>query len=121
MPITTEMVLTFLALASAIASITGFFLNRNNVHAQTLHTLTETLTKLSTRVSELEEDGRKDNARIQSLEHLLSICVIGLQTLTNQIIREGSNPEWFPPAELDQFINLFIQKPPHKESQEDVK
>ena len=120
MPITIEVITLFLALASGIATAVGFVLNRNNVHAQTLKTLSETVTSLSTRVQELEEDGRKDNARIQALEHLLSICVIGLQTLTNQIIRDGSDPEWFPPEELDQFITHFISSH-KKEPKEDVK
>lgn len=131
MPITTEIVMTFIAVASAIATGVGFLLNRNNVHAQTLHTLSQTLNNLSSRVAELEndsikdhariqvleEEGRRDNARIRTLEHLLSICVVGLQALTNQIIRERSEPEWFPPAELDDYMKQFI-KSTHKEPKE---
>lgn len=115
MTLTTEIVMTFIALASAVATAVGFILNRNNVHAQTLRTLSETLNNLSSRVAELEEEGRKDNARIQSLEHLLSICVVGLQALTNQIVREGSQPEWIPPTDLDRWMTQFIQSSTHKE------
>ena len=115
MNITAEMILAIVAILGSIGTAISFFLNRNNVHAETLSTLSDTLTKLSVRVAELEEDGRKDNARIQTLEHLLSLCVIGLQTLTNQIIREGSKPEWIPPTELDLWMTHYIQSSKHKE------
>ena len=115
MNVTAEIILAFVAIAGAIGSGIGFFLNRNNVNASTMNILSDTLNKLSVRVAELEEDGRKDNARIQTLEHLLSLCVIGLQTLTNQIIREGSKPEWIPPSELDQWMTHYIQSSKQKE------
>lgn len=86
----------------------AYLLNRPQTHAETLHTLTEALKNLSQRVSELEDESMRDSQRIHGMERLLAICVVGLQTLANQIVREGQQPEWIPPAELDQWMTTYL-------------
>lgn len=112
---TPELVAYMAVIITALSAIGGsiaYLSNRPQTHAETLHTLTETLKNLSHRVCELEDESMRDNQRIHGMERLLAICVIGLQTLSNQLVREGKKPEWISPAELDQWVTRYLHQDP---------
>lgn len=103
MTLTTEHIALIGVFISAFAAIGGgiaYLFNRPKTHAETLKTLSETVNNLSRRVSELEAESQRDNERLQQMERLLSICIIGLNTLSGQLTRSGHKPEWTPPNEL---------------------
>lgn len=110
MNLSIEQITISLAILSMIGSGVAFLVNRPNQRASALKTMSETIDHLSCRVAELEIDRERDHNRImileaegQQLERLLTLCVIGLQTLTAQLITAEIKPAWTPPEEIKQW------------------
>ncbi len=128
MQLTTEQFFTVITIGLGVVSAVGgaiaYLFNRPQARASTHKTLTETVQMLSARLSQLEMEREADHQRIlkleaenhaqrqqaQLFERLLSLCVIGLQALSNQLMRAEINPEWTPPAELDMWMTDYLKK-----------
>jgi hypothetical protein len=116
-----------LAVATAAAGGIAWLWNRPQARAGANKTLSETVDMLSKRLSQLETEREADHGRILNLEaenrshaersrvleRLLSICVVGLQALANQLARENIEPEWLPPAELDRWMVEYLKDNSH--------
>lgn len=116
MTISFDQLITFITISlsvlAAIGSAVAFFANRPNQKADALKTMSETIDHLSNRVAELETERGKDHQSIvklesknQKLEHLLTLCVIGLNELSAQLDNAGIKPTWIPTIELKQWTN----------------